>query len=492
MGIVSKQASIAAFLSYAGIAIGFVNFTLLMANWFTPVQVGLREILISVSVFGSQIAHLGTYRSVVKFFPFFKSQDKYDNGLLRIGLIVPLIGFSVVSVLIIIFKAQIILFYEEKSPLFIEYFWFVFPLLFLILYNNIFESYLQARSKTSYSVFLKSVLTRLITTILLVLFYFKIIDFYWFIVFFIYSHAITIILFILHLNKRGEFSLKYNASYFSKRVRKLYYSYSKFSILSGISSLLVHRIDIIMLGSFIGLEATSIYAMALYLSVLIAIPGESITKITMPLLSHAWKQKKIDDIDQLYKKTSATQFVLCGIILVIMWGSINNFYQLQRPEYATGKWVFLILGIAKLINMLFGVNGQIISISKYYRFDTITAFFLGIITVITNVLFIPRWGIEGAAIATGLSIIGFNIVRFIFVWRKLGIQPFTYKTVLIFLILGLGFLVNEYIPFMGDIYLDTIFRSIILGLILVVPSLLLKVSDDLNIMIDKNLKRFIP
>lgn len=480
MGIVSKQASNAAILSYIGVVIGFVNLTLLMANWFTPEQVGLREILLSVAVFGSQIGHLGTYRSVVKFFPFFKDDRGGDNGLLAIGLIIPFVGFLIFSVLMVVFKPQIIDIYIERSPLFTEYFWFCIPLMFLLLYNNVFDSYLQARKKTAYSVFLRSVLTRLLTTVLLLFYYLGLINFFEFILYFHFSYVVTIILFIAHLIRNKEFSLKINKSYISKRVRKVYLNYSSFSILSGTSSVLVNRMDALMIAHFIGLGSTAVYAMAVYLSALVAIPGDSISKISMPLLSSSWKRKKLDEIDSLYKKTSNTQFLLGGLLLLLIWGSIENFYALQRAEYASGKYVFLILGCAKMANMMFGVNGQIIAISKYYRFDTTTAFILGLLTVVTNYIFIPRYGILGAAMATGMTIIGFNLVRFSYVLVKLKLQPFTTTTLKIAGILLLGFTINEFLPSVENIFIDTAYRSIVLGAVVVVPAFYLKVSQDLN------------
>lgn len=488
LGIVSKQASTAAILSYIGVVIGFVNLTLLMANWFTPEQVGLREILLSVAIFGSQIGHLGTYRSVVKFFPFFKNERGGDNGLLAIGLIVPFFGFLIFSGLMVLFKPQVIDLYIEKSPLFTEYFWFCIPLMFLLMYNNVFDSYLQARRKTAYSVFLKSVLTRLFTTLLLVIYFFDGISFFDFILYFHFSYVITIGLFILHLYRNGEFDLRINKTYITKRIRKVYISYSSFSILSGTSTVLVNRMDALMIGHFIGLDSTAVYAMAVYLSALVAIPGDSISKISMPLLSSSWKHKKIDEIDALYKKTSNTQFLLGGLLLLLMWASIENFYELQREEYANGKYVFLILGFAKLANMMFGVNGQIIAISKYYRFDTTTAFILGLLTVVTNYLFIPQWGIIGAAMATAITIVAFNLVRFAFVLIKLQLQPFSLITIKVALLLSLGFVLNHFLPSHENIFVDTAYRSVILGLAVVVPAYYLKISMDLNEFVLKFLK----
>jgi len=488
LGIVSKQASISAALSYTGVLIGFVNVTLLMTQWFTEEQFGLRETLLSVAVFSSQIAHLGTFRSLVKFSPFFNRDEKSDNGLLAIGLIVPFIGFLVVGLLMVLFKPLIISKYIDESPLFVEYFWFVFPLLFFFMYSNVFESYLQSRANTAFSVFIRTVFNRLVATVLLVLYYLQFIDFFWFIVLFIFSYALNILLFILYLVKRNEFNLRLNKQLFNKRVRKVYYNYSSFSILSGASSVLINRIDALMISSLLGLASTAIYGNALYLAMLIHIPGESISRISLPLISRSWKKKRIGEIESIYKKTSVTQFLLGGAVFILVWASLDNFYTIQGKDYYLGKWVFFIIALSKLINLLFGANGQIINVSKYYRFDTTTAIILGVLTVTTNLLFIPIWGIEGAAIATASTIVVFNLIRFIFVYIKLKIQPFSVKTILVLFILAIAFGVNEFLPFWKNIYFDTVYRSLILGVLIALPAYFLRVSDDINAFIEKHLR----
>lgn len=487
MGIVSKQASVSAIYSYFGIILGFVNVTLLMTQWFTPVQLGLREILLNVAVFSTQIAHLGTYRSLVKFFPFFKTKGKNDNGLLAIGLLVPFVGFLLISCLAIIFKGTIIDFYNDKSPLFVDYFWFIFPLLFFLLYNNVFESYLQARSKTIFSIFLKSIFNRLITTILLVLYYYDIINFHQFIVFFVFSYALNVLLFIIYLVIKGEFYLKISRNIFRRKVRKIYFNFSGFSILSDASSVLVSKVDIIMIAGMLGLASTAVYANAIYLTIFILIPASSIDKISLPIISDKWKNKQLKSINEVYKKTSITQFITAGILFVLVWINLDNFYVIQGAFYATGKMTFFILGIAKLINMAFGANGQIISISKYYRFDTTTGIILGLLTILTNYLFIPKWGIEGAAFATAISILFYNLIRFFFVFYKLNMQPFTINTVKGIVILGLGFLANELLPPISNIYFDSLYRTAIVLPIMAFPIYYLKVSEDINVFIDKHL-----
>jgi len=490
LGVISKQASQAAVFNYLGVIIGFVNITLLMTQLFTPEEFGLREILLNVAVFSSQISHLGTYRSLVKFFPFFNREGKNDNGLLALGLLLPFFGFLIITGLMFLFKSEIMSYYIEKSPLFVDYFLFVIPLSFLLLYDNVFDSYLQARSKTAFSVMLKSVFNRLMTTFLLLLFYLEWIDFYGFVVGINLTYVVNILAFIIYLISQGEFNLKLKRNFFRKSLRKVYFNYSSFSILQGVATVLVNRIDILMIGGAIGLSATAIYGNAVYLSMLLMIPGNAIGRISLAVLSKSWKEKKMDELEKVYQKTALTQYILSGSVFALMWAAIDNFYIIQGKVYDQGKWVFLILGLSKIINLMFGANGQLISISKYYRFDTITGLLLGVLTYFTNSVFIPIWGIEGAAFATALSIVCFNLIRFSFVFIKLKMQPFSTKTLLVTAILLVGFVLGEILPDLANIYIDSIYKLAVISFVLSGSFYFLKVSDDINIFVNQHMAKF--
>ena len=491
MGVVSKQASWSTFLNYFGVGIGFLNVAYFMNNWFSPEQLGLRNFILDVAIVISQFAHLGTFRSLIKFFPFFQknTEGKYDNGLLSIGLLVPLVGFTFFTSLLIIFKTEVIASFDGPTNLFQQFYWAIFPMTFLLLYNSLFESYAQARSSTIFSAFLKNVFNRVVVTLLLVLFYFSKIDFFWFMVYFMLSYALNISIFITYLYRRGEFSLKLNKPFFAKRVRSVYFSYSAFSILAGISSALINKVDAIMIGFYLGLASTAVYTNAFYISSLIYMPADAISKISLPLLSGYWKEKKMDKIDELYKKSALSQLLIGGTFFILLWSSVDNFYLIQKEIYATGKMVLLLLGLSKVINMSFGLNSQILNISKYYRFDTVTSILLALLTVLTNWLLIPHFGINGAAFATLVSIIGFNLIRFFYVWNKLKIQPFSIQTLKAFAILILGFFAGQLLPSLEHSFLDMIYRSVVVGLIIGVPTIYFSISEDLNSFYKKGLKR---
>jgi O-antigen/teichoic acid export membrane protein len=257
----------------------------------------------------------------------------------------------------------------------------------------------------------KNVLHRCLLTVFIVLLHLEYIDYYQFLALFVGSYALVVLFYFVYLWVKGYLSFKIHFDFFSRRLRGVFYNYSFFSVMSNFSSIVVTRVDVLMIGYFLGLEAVAIYTNAFFLTVLLMVPSVSMANITLPLLSNSWKDRNIEKIDEIYKKTSLTQFLMGGAIFILMWSSIDNFFELQRPEYIAGKWVFFFLGLSKVINLIFGVNHQIINITKYYRFDSFSSLVLALMTVISNIIMIKAMGILGAAIATAVSLVLFNLIR---------------------------------------------------------------------------------
>ena len=153
------------------------------------------------------------------------------------------------------------------------------------------------------------------------------------------------------------------------------------------------------------------------------------------------------------------------------------------------------IGLAQLFNISTGVNGAIITNTKYYRFDLYTSVLLAIVTVLANLLLIPRFGIDGAAMATAISIFLFNLIRLLVVKFKLNIHPFSVKTIytLVTLILFYFFLINifDFMFFSELPFFNIVIKSFItLGFF--IPLLFfLKLSPDINSFINEIINKFL-
>ena len=86
----------------------------------------------------------------------------------------------------------------------------------------------------------------------------------------------------------------------------------------------------------------------------------------------------------------------------------------------------------------------------------------------------------GAAIANVIAMLLYNSLRFIFIWKKFGLQPFGSKNLVLLISGSLVILVIYMIPHMGNLYLDGIIRTVSFALLFSVLVLKGNFSDEIN------------
>jgi O-antigen/teichoic acid export membrane protein len=134
--------------------------------------------------------------------------------------------------------------------------------------------------------------------------------------------------------------------------------------------------------------------------------------------------------------------------------------------------------IGRLADMASGLNNELISISKYYKFNFRVSVLLLIMVIVFNRMLIPIYGVYGAAAGTTLSLIIFNTIKMIFLKHKMQLQPFN-KNSLVVIIGGLAVLIVSWlIPYIINPFLDAFIRSCIIIISYGLLLLWLKPSQD--------------
>jgi O-antigen/teichoic acid export membrane protein len=218
----------------------------------------------------------------------------------------------------------------------------------------------------------------------------------------------------------------------------------------------------------------------------IEIPKRSITQISAPLISQAIKSEEMDKVLELYRKTSIHQLLAGTYIFLGIWCNIDLvFARIPKGEvYQQGKYVVAFLGLSKLIDMSTGAYAEIMMYSRYYRFSMITMILLAVLTIGTNYLFIPIYGINGAAFAAALSIFLFTVVKVWFLWAKFRIQPFTVQTLYALLMVVVIYLLVRLMPAPGGSIIAMIshigLRSLLITGLFVGLTLWLRISPEVS------------
>ncbi|ELR69587.1 Putative membrane export protein [Fulvivirga imtechensis AK7] len=478
MGIVSKTSIKFSIILFVGIALGYINTVLIFPNVLTEEEFGLTRILMSASAVIAQLAQLGSPNIIVHFHPHLKGDKK--NITLSIGLLISLVGLFLALVFLLIFDNYVISLYQEKSELFARYFYLLLPYITSLIFYNLFDAYLRVVFKNNVSAFLNFILLRILWLAVVGLYYFEYLSTASFIKVYVacqFFIALTALGYIIHLRKL-HISFRFNRERF--QLLKKMYHFGVFTIISGISIFLINRIDILMVGKYVGLEGVAIYSIAFYISSVIMVPAQSISRTAIVLAANAAKNNDLKTVASLYKKTALNQLLFCSIIFILIVINYKNLMYFLPVIYRDSFLIFLLLGLAKVVETGFGINGGIIINSKYFRVDTFLSIILLLLTVASNLYFIPSFGIQGAATATMISIVIFNVLRYLFLKIKLNLDPFTWQYLGVIFILSGSATLTYIVPSLSSVWTDMITRSI-LFLILSVPTIyLLKLSPELN------------
>jgi O-antigen/teichoic acid export membrane protein len=106
---------------------------------------------------------------------------------------------------------------------------------------------------------------------------------------------------------------------------------------------------------------------------------------------------------------------------MILWGS-PIMAAVFGADFSRGAIALAILSAAQLVNAITGPANSLLDMTGHQN-DTLKATIAGVLANVTlNALLIPRWDIAGAAIATGASLILWNVLLVILVRRRLGVD----------------------------------------------------------------------
>jgi len=491
MGIIERQGIKQSLAAYVGVLIGVVNLLYIYPKFLTEDELGLIRFIIDTAMMVAPLIFLGSNTIIIRFFPHFKDAEKKHNGFLFFLCAILGVGFLLFLLGSFFFQEDIVSYYTCKNELFTPVLPYIVPLVFLIAYTQLFTSYASNFKRIVVPNILNDIFIKICLPLLVIGFALEVISFNQIFLGVLLAYVVVLLGQIGYLRYLGQFYLKPNFSRFNTPLLKEMGSYGAYGILGSLGSRLAERIDIIMLASLSTLDYTGIYVIPLFISNVIDIPRKAISRITSPIVAEKWKEQKIEEINSLYQKTSLNQFIIGLWVLIGIWLSVDDLFSIipRGDKYALGKYVVLILGTARVVDMITGVNSEIIGYSKYFRFNLYMILCLAAFNVCINYLLIPEFNINGAAMATLSSVIVFNLMKFVILKWKLNMQPFTWQTLWV-LIIGLtAYFITAYcIPLTGSAIANMAIKSILVTLIFFGGIFYFKLSDELLALLKKTLE----
>jgi len=299
----------------------------------------------------------------------------------------------------------------------------IIPNTFNILFSGIYRGYELFRY---YSIG-NNILRRLVFILFLIFFYYYDIKETYFVVF---ALLVSYMINLAYLSyNTSKLNLKFNKVFLGNDIsftntKKRLVKFSSTLIFISFMGLILSNIDKIMIGIYMNSESVGVYSVGSQITTLVNFIFVSTNIVFASVISKLYSSNKMKLLEKLYSIITKWIIVLTLPILLSMIFFSVTIMSLFGSDFIEGSRVIIILAIAQGVNSFVGANAYLLKMTNNHKIVLLNNTIISIINVLLNNQLIPIYGIEGAAIATGLSIVIINVIQLIEVKKILNIFPY--------------------------------------------------------------------
>ncbi len=483
MGVVALQSLKNTVSTYLGFAIGGINTLFLYTRFLSDTYYGMVGYMLSLAFVVMPFMAFGVNNTLVKYYSSFKTRLSL-NRFLTLMLFLPLL--MVVPICLVVYVGYDVIgdFLSIKNPIIKDYLWHTVIIAIALAYFEVFFSWAKVQMKTVFGNFMKEVFHRVGVMVLLFMLHFDLVNLKQFMVGLVVVYVLRML-----IMKVYAFILRFPIITFGKvnNVRAIL-QYSSLIIIAAAIASVILDIDKVMLGYYMDIKEIAYYNVAVFIAMVIAVPQRSMHQILMPLAAQFINNKDHLALNDLSKRSSSTLFLISGFIFLLIVLNINQLYHIIPSQFSNAVFVVFVIGLAKLYDALMGSNNAILFNSDYYKIALLFGVVLVVLMVVLNMMLIPLYGINGAALATFFAVFTYNTVKLYFVYKKFNIFPLTKNTLKVAILIFVAFILFFFWEFPFNPILNIALKSILITLSYFYIAHKFKLSENVSSIINRVIK----
>lgn len=402
-------------ISFICIGVSGLLINFLLAYFFDRTILGIFNLYYAIFIFLSQLVGAGIHFSVLKNVSQHEGTIEKENIILFNGLVSTSINAILWLTLIYNLESVFVHFFTKIE--YTDLIFVLYPALFFFVLNKVFLSYRNAKKQMKYYAKINTLRPLLIVTFVLILIIIKI-DPKMCVLAFVFSESIIFIILLATsfiLLKKAIISLYWIKLHFIHGYK------------SAVGSVLIDvntRVDVLMLGFFTNEILVGVYSMASMIADGFTQLPIVFRTIINPYITNYFYNNKKEELKSkiIYGRNLAYKILIpIGIVIIIgypvtlyVFGFYENYNSSILPLTILIIGAMISIGYAPFL-MIFNQTGHPVIQSFLY-------FLIFIINLILNFFLIPSFGINGAAIATGISYISLMFFLKVLLKKTLNIS----------------------------------------------------------------------
>jgi len=196
-------------------------------------------------------------------------------------------------------------------------------------------------------------------------------------------------------------------------------------LLLALLNLIPQHVGVLLLGMMRGTEEVGLYKVAFQAASLIPFGLMAVNTVIAPTLSHLYASGEMQRLRQVVMAAAGVALAL-ALPLILFYLLAGSWFlgATFGKDFVAGAGSLAILAIGQTVNAAAGPVGLLLIMSGHERLTTLSTAAGATVNLLLGLLLIRFWGVEGAAVATALGLITFNLLALYFVIDKLKIMLF--------------------------------------------------------------------
>lgn len=204
---------------------------------------------------------------------------------------------------------------------------------------------------------------------------------------------------------------------------RAFLSFAGIGALMWLAEYVARNIDIVLVGRLCPATEVGIYNVATRNATLCSTVMVSINAFFMPTVSSLYSAGRMDEFRTIFRKGTLWILIVGAPLIVYAMAFSQPIMLFFGRNFGGGAWALWILALAQLFNQGTGLVASALSMANRQH-SVLVANIIGVlVTVGLCQLLIPRYGLNGAAVAMAGSVVFVNLTLCAWAYLKLRLSP---------------------------------------------------------------------
>ncbi|WP_319204543.1 flippase [uncultured Ilyobacter sp.] len=289
------------------------------------------------------------------------------------------------------------------------------PLVWILSVEQIFFGIYRANNQIKEFYLINGFYSMILKILLAIAFYFLFGKNVENIIFSVYVSSLFSIIFYFLKNKEKFGKINFDSEFIK---------YSLPLVVAAMMGVLMGKIDIIMLGSMIDKKSVGIYQIASQIAGSTSVILMIFNTVFAPKVSQLYHAEEMDKLKEMYVKSTRFLGITSLFIILVLCLLSKYILLIFGKEFVSGQWPLIYRSIGQFLNASVGSVWLMLAMTGKSKLQMYGNLLACILNISLNYVFIKSYGINGAAIASMISIGFVNILGYILVKRQFKVKAY--------------------------------------------------------------------